>query len=193
MRYLTSSFRLHLFGTQVDLDEGFVTERQRHVQKLAMSAKPLPAHLQGDDALARQQCNVVLETLIGATEKRFEFYLKGVDSLISAADAAKDVVMDGLDAFVVEEVAGASSNHGVTGLGRRHHDPDHDAPPPAAAAAAATTHAGGAAEAFAHGAAAAPGQIKAAIDTINEDMAERGEVIKVPRLRSLRILHVTCL
>ena len=148
MRYLTSSFRLHLFGTQVDLDEGFVTERQRHVQKLAMSAKPLPAHLQGDDALARQQCNVVLETLVGATEKRFEFYLKGVDSLISAADAAKDVVMDGLDAFVVEEVAGASSNHGVTGLGRRHHDPDHDAPPPAAAAAAATTHAGGAAEAF---------------------------------------------
>ena len=165
----------------MDLDEGFVAERQRHVQKLALSAKPLPAHLQGDDALTRQQCNVVLETLVGATEKRFEFYLKGVDSLISAADAAKDVVMDGLDAFVVEEVAGASSNHGVTGLGRRHHDPDHDAPPPAAA----TTNAGGAAEAFAHGAAAAPGQIKAAIDTINEDMAERGEVIKVPRLLSL--------
>ena len=175
---------------QIDLDEGFVTERQRHVQKLAMSAKPLPAHLQGDDALTRQQCNVVLETLIGATEKRFEFYLKGVDSLISAADAAKDVVMDGLDAFVLEEVAGASSNHGVTGLGRQHHDPDNDAPPPAAAAA--TTNAGGAAEAFAHGAAAAPGQIKAAIDTINEDMAERGEIIKVPCLFSLRILHVTC-
>ena len=154
----------------MDLDEGYVAARQRHVRQIALSAKPLPVHMRGDDGLTRQQCNVVLETLIGATEKRFEFHLKGVDGLIGAADASKDAVMDALDAFVLSEVAGASSGHGVTGLGRSHaRPPGPDAAPEGVAGVGVV---GGAVV-------VAPGQIRAAVDVINQDMAERGEVIKV--------------
>ena len=56
-----------------------------------MQRKALPAHLQGEDGLVKIQVSSVMETLLGACEKRQEFATRGLDRLMAAFEGHKQV------------------------------------------------------------------------------------------------------